>query len=101
MTQDREAGKLVALCYARLKDWTSALAILEKLMTEATEIGVLNLAAECHINRGRPDLALPLLQRSLSLLPGQQEAKALEERARKLLEIKKRPSFFGGPGMIK
>ncbi len=97
-TRDREAGKLVALCHAGLKDWASALVTLERLMTEATEIGVLNLAAECHLNLGRPDRALPLLQKSLSLLPDQPTAKELEARAKKLLEIKKRPLFFGRPG---
>jgi GWxTD domain-containing protein len=93
-TEDREAGKVVALSYAGLEDWTSALAALEKLMAGATEIGVLNLAAECQMNLGRPDLALPLLQKSLELLPDQPAIKALEERAKKLLDIKKRASFF-------
>jgi GWxTD domain-containing protein len=93
-TEDREAGKVVALSYAGLEDWASALATLEKLLAGATEIGVLNLAAECQMNLDRPDRALPLLQKSLALLPDQPAIKALEERAKKLLDIKKRPSFF-------
>jgi len=82
----REAAKVVALDQAGLKDWTSALATLEKLMAEATEISVLNLAAECQLNLGRPEQALALLQKSLSLVPDQPAARALEERARKRLD---------------
>jgi tetratricopeptide (TPR) repeat protein len=84
----REAAKVMALDQAGLKDWTSALATLEKLMAEATEISVLNLAAECQLNLGRPEQALALLQRSLALLPDQPAARALEERARKRLDQK-------------
>ncbi|MCJ7645207.1 MAG: GWxTD domain-containing protein, partial [Candidatus Aminicenantes bacterium] len=51
-TKDREAAKVIALDYTGLKDWTTALIYLDKLMAEATEIGVLNLAAECHLNLG-------------------------------------------------
>jgi tetratricopeptide (TPR) repeat protein len=83
---DREAAKVMALDQAGLKDWTSALAILEKLMAEATEISVLNLAAECHLALGHPERALPLLQKSLALAPDQPAARALEERARKSLD---------------
>lgn len=88
-TGDRETGKLLALCQAGLKDWAAALPYLEKLMTEATEVPVLNLAAQCYINVGRPEKALPLLAKSLELLPGQAEAKELEQLARKTLEGKK------------
>jgi GWxTD domain-containing protein len=83
---DREAAKVMALDQAGLKDWTSALALLEKLMAEATEISVLNLAAECHIALGHPERALPLLQKSLALAPDQPAARTLEERARKILD---------------
>jgi GWxTD domain-containing protein len=76
-TEDRETGKLIALNHAGLKDWSSALVYLEKLMSGATEVGVLNLAAECHLNLDRPERALPLLQKSLSLLPDQPEIKNL------------------------
>jgi GWxTD domain-containing protein len=80
---DREAAKVIALDYAGLKDWNSALAYLEKLMAEATEVPVLNLAAECHLALDRPEKALPLLQKSLSLVPDQPAIKALEEKTRK------------------
>jgi len=80
---DREAAKIMALDLAGLKDWAGALVYLEKLMEGATEVGVLNLAAECHVELGRPDRAIPLLERSLSLVPGQPAARALLARARK------------------
>ncbi|OGD20646.1 MAG: hypothetical protein A2Y70_08075 [Candidatus Aminicenantes bacterium RBG_13_64_14] len=80
---DREAAKVIALDYAALKDWNSALTYLEKLMAEATEVPVLNLAAECHLALDRPEKALPLLQKSLSLVPDQPAIKALEEKTRK------------------
>ncbi len=92
-TGNRETGKVVALCHAGLKDWSSALVYLEKLLAGATEVGVLNLAAECHLNLGRPDRALPLLQKSLSLLPDQPLVKELEARAKRQLEIKKGSRF--------
>jgi GWxTD domain-containing protein len=82
-TKDREAAKVIALDYTGLKDWTTALIYLDKLMAEATEVGVLNLAAECHLNLGRPDRALPLIQKSLSLDPSQPAIRALEEKAKK------------------
>jgi GWxTD domain-containing protein len=82
---DRETAKVIALDYAGLKDWGAALSYLEKLMAEATEVPVLNLAAECHLALDRPEKALPLLQKSLSLVPGQPVIKALEEKARKRL----------------
>jgi len=80
---DREAAKVIALDYAGLKDWNSALTYLDKLMAEATEIPVLNLAAECHLALDRPEKALPLLQKSLALVPDQPAIKALEEKTRK------------------
>jgi GWxTD domain-containing protein len=83
---DREAAKVVALAQAGLKDWAAALATLEKLMAEATEVSVLNLAAECHLALGHAEQALSLLQKSLSLAPDQPAARALEERARKRLD---------------
>ncbi len=83
----RETAKVIALAYAGLKEWESALVYLEKTMAEATEVPVLNLAAECHLALGRPDLALPLLQRSLALVPDQPAVKELEEKARKRRDI--------------
>lgn len=82
-TRDREAAKVMALDQAGLKDWSGALAGLEKLMAEATEVPVLNLAAECHMALGHPDKALPLIQRSLALWPDQPAVRAMEEEARK------------------
>ena len=82
---DREAAKVIALDHAGLKDWEAALSYLEKIMAEATEVPVLNLAAECHLALDRPEKALPLLQKSLSLVPDQPAIKALEEKTRKRL----------------
>jgi GWxTD domain-containing protein len=84
---DRETAKVIALAYAGLKEWESALEYLEKIMAEATEVPVLNLAAECHLALGRPEKALPLLQRSLALAPDQPAVKELEEKARKRRDI--------------
>jgi len=82
---DREAAKVIALDHAGLKDWEAALSYLEKIMAAATEVPVLNLAAECHLALDRPEKALPLLQKSLSLVPDQPAIKALEEKTRKRL----------------
>jgi tetratricopeptide (TPR) repeat protein len=78
----REAAKVLAAGYAALKDWASALGYLNKLLAEATEVSVLNLAGECQLNLGRPDQALPLLQKSLQLDPNQPTVKTLLEKAR-------------------
>lgn len=85
---EREAAKLIAANYAALEDWTSALVYLEKLMAQATEISVLNLAAECYLNLNNPEKALPLLQKSLELNPAQTYIKNLEEKTKKQLKIK-------------
>jgi len=85
-TGDRESAKVIALDHAGLKDWSSALPYLEKLMAGATEIPVLNLAAECYLAVGQPDKALPLIEKSLSLLPDQPALKALQEQAKKRLD---------------
>ncbi len=61
----------------------TAAAAFEKLMAEATEVPVLNLAAECHLALGHPEKALPLIERSLALVPDQPALKVLEERAKK------------------
>jgi len=89
-TQDRETGKLLAANYAGLKNWASALVYLEKLLETATELSVLNLAAECYINLNLPEKALPLLQKSLEIDPNQVNIKELEEK------IKKSIIFFQG-----
>lgn len=89
-TQDRETGKLLAANYAGLKNWASALVYLEKLLETATELSVLNLAAECYIHLNLPEKALPLLQKSLEIDPNQVNIKELEEK------IKKSILFFQG-----
>ncbi len=80
---DRETAKVIALDHAGLKDWAAALVFLNKIMAEATEISVLNLAAECHMNLGEPEKALPLIERSLSLDPSQPLIREMAERAKK------------------
>lgn len=85
---DREAAKVAALAHAGLKDWAAALTYLDKLLAEATEVPVLNLAAECHLALGHNDQALALIQRSLALLPDQPALRTLEERAKKRPDIR-------------
>ncbi len=79
----REAVKVIAASYAGLKDWAKALLYLEKLMAEATETGVLNLAAECYLNLDNPGKAVPLLRRSLEIDPSQPAVRALLEETEK------------------
>ncbi len=81
--RDRETAKVIALDHAGLKDWVSALIYLDTLMAEATEVSVLNLAAECHMNLGQPGKALPLIEKSLSLDPSQPLIREMGERAKK------------------
>lgn len=82
-TKDREAAKVIALDYAKLKDWRSALIYLEKLMAEATEVSVLNLAAEAYLNLGEKERAITLLEKSLSLVPDQPSIKSWLEDLKK------------------
>jgi GWxTD domain-containing protein len=77
----REAAKVMAAAYAARKDWTSALGYLEKLLTEATEVSVLNLAGECYVRLGQPEKALPLLQKSLEINPDQPAIKDMAQGA--------------------
>ena len=84
-TQEREAAKIISLNYVGLKDWGAALVYLEKLMQQAVELSVINLAAECYLNLDQPEKALPLLQKSLELNPDQPNIKKLEEEAKKRL----------------
>jgi len=70
-----EAAKIMAAAHAGLKEWALAVAYLEKLMAEATEVSVLNLAGECYIHLGQSDKALPLLQKSLDIDPHQPAVK--------------------------
>ncbi|MDH7513323.1 MAG: GWxTD domain-containing protein [Clostridiales bacterium] len=81
----REAAKIIAACHASLKNWPTALVYLEKLMAEATETSVLNLAGECYVNLNQPARALPLLRRSLEIDPNQPAVKALLEASEKKL----------------
>jgi len=85
-TRDREAAKVMALDYAGLEDWSSALVYLKDLLKQATELGVLNLAGECLIRLGRADEALPLLRKSLELDPRQDEARKLMDQAQKAIK---------------
>jgi GWxTD domain-containing protein len=85
-TRDREAAKVAALGQAGLKDWRAALVYLDALLSQATEIGVLNLAAECRLNLNQPEEALMLLEKSLQLDPGQPHIKEMADRARSLIK---------------
>jgi len=81
-TQNREAAKIIAANYSALENWSQSLVYLEKLLEEATELGILNLAAECYLNLEQPKKALPLLQKSLKLNPNQPKIKELEEKTK-------------------
>jgi tetratricopeptide (TPR) repeat protein len=82
-TKDREATKVIAINYAGLEDWSSALIYLEELMKYAVEVSVLNLAAECYLNLNQPAKAIPLLEKSLELEPNQDKIRELLEKAKK------------------
>lgn len=77
----RDAAKVAAADHVALNDWSSALKYLEKLLAEATELSVLNLAGECHLNLGRPEQALALFRRSLEIDPDQPAVRALAKKA--------------------
>jgi len=79
-TKNREAGKVLALDYAAMKDWSRAIYYLEQLLAEATEIGVLNLAGEAYENLGEKEKAIKSYEKSLSLLPGQAELRKKLEK---------------------
>lgn len=81
-TRDREAAKVMAQDFAGLQDWSSALIYLKDLLRQVTEVSILNLTAECLIRLNRVGEALPLLQKSLELSPGQEEVRKLEELAK-------------------
>jgi len=83
--QDREAAKIIALNYAGLEDWASALIYLERLLQKAAEVSVLNLTAKCYLKLNLPEKALPLIQKSLELNPSQSKIRDLERRIKKLL----------------
>jgi len=75
-TGEREAAKVIALDQVRLKDWSAARPYVEKLLAEATEISVLNLAAEVYQNLGEREQAIKCLEQSLSLMPDQPSIKS-------------------------
>ncbi len=81
--KDREAGKVIALDYVALSEWANALRYLEDLMLEATEVAVLNQAAECYVRLNQPEQAIPLLEKSLSLVPDQPAVRELLGRLKK------------------
>lgn len=75
-TKDREAAKVIALDYSRLNDWNAAKVYVDKLLAEATEVSVLNLAAEVYQKLGEREQAIRFLEKSLSLLPDQPAIKS-------------------------
>ncbi len=85
-TRSREAGKIVAASRAALKDWPAALAVLEELLAGATEVGLLNLAGECHLQLHQPEKALPYFEKSLGLVPDQPVVRELEKKAKSLIK---------------
>lgn len=78
-SQNREAGKVLALDFFYLGKWREALDYLEKLLQEATELSLLNLAAECYLKLDLPEKALLMIEKSLKLEPDQPQARKLEE----------------------
>jgi len=85
-TRDLEVAKAAALAQVGLKDWTAALVYLDVLLSQATEIRVLNLAGECRLNLNQPEAALQLLEKSLQLDPGQPLVREMADRARALIK---------------
>lgn len=79
-TQSREAAVIIASNYVGLEDWTSALIYLEKLLKQASDLNVLNLAAKCYLQLNKPEKAKPLLQKSLSIDPNQKDIQLLLDR---------------------
>lgn len=82
-TKERDAAKVIALAYAKLKDWAAARAYVDRLLTEATEVSVLNLAAEVYQNLGDREQAMRFLEKSLSLLPDQPDINSWLEDLKK------------------
>jgi len=78
-SQNREAGKVLALDFYYLEKWPEAVAYLEKLLQEGTELSLLNLAAECYLKLDFPAKALLMIEKSLKLEPNQPQARKLEE----------------------
>jgi GWxTD domain-containing protein len=83
-TGGREPAKIMAADYAGLREWSQALFHLERLMKEASELEVINLAAQCYIQLDQPDKARPLIQKSLQINPDQESIKKLARSLEKL-----------------
>lgn len=79
-TRNRDAAKIIAASHAELQDWQTAVIYLEELLKEATELPVLNLAAECYFHLNLPQKALPLIEKSLRINPNQVKIKELEKK---------------------
>jgi GWxTD domain-containing protein len=85
----REAGKILAAIYAQQKKWPQALDYLEQLLSKATEIPLLNLAAQGYAAIGQPEKALQYLNKSLELKPDQPALQRLKEKLNKSLRQEK------------
>lgn len=86
-TGAREPAKIMAADYAGLGKWDEALFYLERLMKEAMELEVINLAAQCHIQLNQPEKALLLIQKSLQINPDQENIKELARSLGKKQEL--------------
>lgn len=80
---NRDAAKLIAAIHVRLSEWSTALEYLERLLQEASELSVMNLAAECYLQLKLPEKALPLLEKSLRIDPNQAKIKELHEKIKR------------------
>ena len=52
-------------------------------MKEASELDIINLAARCYIQLNQPEKARPLIQKSLSINPDQEQIKELARKLEK------------------
>ena len=84
----REAGKILAVIHAKQKNWTQALNYLEQLLAKATEIPLLNLAAQGYAALGQPQKALEYVNKSLDLKKDQPELQTFKEKLIKSLKNK-------------
>jgi GWxTD domain-containing protein len=84
--QDRDAAKIMALDRSSLGQWAEAVRLCDELLRDSTEVSVLNRAGEGYVRLDQPDKALPLLKKSLELVPGQPAIKALLDKAEKAIK---------------
>lgn len=82
-TGGREPAKILAANYTGLGQWDKALFHLERLMKEASELEVINLAAQCYIKLNQPEKARPLIHKSLQINPEQEKIKELARKLEK------------------